>query len=131
VAIPHPDNVGIIPDVDRGNVVKTVTPKSPAAKAGLKPGDQLRSLNRVPIHSFGDALFALDRAPKKGEIDVTWERDGQARSTVNNNVARIKRMFRWGAQNELIPVTIYQALATVAGLRKGRRSAREPQPISP
>ncbi len=74
---PPPDNVGLIPDVDRGNVVKTVTPESPAAKAGLKSGDQLRSLNRVPIHSFGDALFALDRAPAKGGIDVAWERDGK------------------------------------------------------
>lgn len=77
---PPPDNVGLIPDVDRGNVVKTVTPESPAAKAGLKSGDQLRSLNRVPIHSFGDALFALDRAPAKGSIDVAWERDGKAMS---------------------------------------------------
>jgi predicted metalloprotease with PDZ domain len=74
---PPPDNVGLIPDVDRGNVVKTVTPESPAAKAGLKPGDQLRTLNRVPIHSFGDAQFALDRAPAKGAIDVAWERDGK------------------------------------------------------
>jgi predicted metalloprotease with PDZ domain len=77
---PPPDNIGIIPDVDRGNVVKTVTPESPAAKAGLQKGDQLRTFNRVPIHSFGDALFALDRAPAKGGIDVAWERDGKAMS---------------------------------------------------
>jgi len=77
---PPTDNIGLIPDVDRGNVVKSLTPESPAAKAGLKPGDQLRSLNRVPIHSFGDALFALDRAPAKGGIDVAWERDGKAMS---------------------------------------------------
>lgn len=78
---PPPDNIGLIPDVDRGNVVKSLTPESPAAKAGLKSGDQLRFLNRVPIHSFGDALFALDRAPAKGAIDVAWERDGKAMST--------------------------------------------------
>lgn len=77
---PPPDNIGLIPDVDRANLVKSVTPESPAAKAGLKFGDQLRSLNRVPIHSFGDALFALDRAPAKGAIDVAWERDGKAMS---------------------------------------------------
>jgi len=77
---PPPDNIGLIPDVDRGNVVKSLTPESPAAKAGLKPGDQLRSLNRVPIHSFGDALFALDFAPAKGGIEVAWERDGKAMS---------------------------------------------------
>lgn len=53
-------------------------------------------------------------------------RDGQTRGTVNNNVGRIKRVFRWAVENELLPVTVYQALTTVAGLRKGRsnRSTR-------
>ena len=31
----------------------------------------------VPVHSFGDATFALDRAPKTGTIPVTWIRDGK------------------------------------------------------
>jgi len=57
--------------------------------------------------------------------------DGLARSTINMNVARIKRMYRWAASEELLPVTAYQALATVTGLQRGRTEAREPAPIPP
>jgi hypothetical protein len=28
------------------------------------------------VHSFGDAQYALDRAPKSGAIDATWNRAG-------------------------------------------------------
>lgn len=77
---PPPDNLGITLEVDRGNVVKEVKTDSPASKAGMKPGDQLAALGAVPIHSFGDAQFALDRAPAKGGIDVVWERYGKAMS---------------------------------------------------
>ncbi len=56
---------------------------------------------------------------------------GHSRGVVNKNVDRIRRMFRWAAAEEMIPVTVSQALATVPGLRKGRTPAREPQPIQP
>lgn len=74
---PPPDNVGITLEVDRGNVVKAVKADSPASKAGLKPGDQLAALGGVPIHSFGDAQFALDRVPAKGALEVEWLRSGK------------------------------------------------------
>lgn len=40
-------------------------------------------------------------------------------------------MFKWAASEELIPVSIYDALRTVAGLRAGRTDAREPEPVGP
>jgi hypothetical protein len=45
---------------------------------------------------------------------------GHSRGVINKNVDRIRRMFRWAASEEMIPVTVPQALSTVAGLRKGR-----------
>src|SRR5205823_4150621 len=36
---PLPENVGLELEVDRGNVIKEVKPKSPAAAAGLQAGD--------------------------------------------------------------------------------------------
>jgi hypothetical protein len=42
---------------------------------------------------------------------------GRCRPVVNKDVHRIKRMFRWAVEQELIPVTVYQALQAVAGLR--------------
>ena len=61
---------------NRSNVVARVMPESPAAKAGLKKGDVVRQLGNVPIHSFGDATFALDQAPTSGR-NVVMERIGQ------------------------------------------------------
>ncbi len=56
---------------------------------------------------------------------------GCARKTVNDYCDVIKRAFKWGVSQEIIPPTVYQALATVPGLRKGRTQAREPEPIGP
>ncbi len=72
---PPPDNLGMELDVDCGGAVKTIKDKSPASATGLKKGDVLQRLNGVPIHSFADAQFALDRAPKDGSIEVAWQRD--------------------------------------------------------
>jgi membrane-associated protease RseP (regulator of RpoE activity) len=71
---PLPDNLGFILDVDRSNVIREVKEKTPAAAAGLQPGDIVRRLAGVPIHSLGDAQFALDRSPRTGSIDITWQR---------------------------------------------------------
>src|SRR5206468_71444 len=75
---PLPDNLGLVLDVHRGNVVGKVVPNSPAANLGLQPGDVLQRLNGVPMHSFADAQFALDRAPLKGAVPITWTRGGKS-----------------------------------------------------
>jgi len=56
---------------------------------------------------------------------------GWARGTVNKQAGRIKRMFKWGVSQEIIPASVYHALSTVSGLRKGRSAARETDPILP
>lgn len=75
---PLPENLGFSLDVDQSNVVKSVRPSSPAATVGLKPGDRLVSLHDVPIHSFGDATYALDRSPPRGSITLRWLRGDKA-----------------------------------------------------
>jgi hypothetical protein len=74
---PLPDNVGLTLDVDEGNKVKAVAEKSATDKAGLRAGDILKTLNKVPVASFADAQYALQRAPAKGQIAVSWQRDGK------------------------------------------------------
>jgi S1-C subfamily serine protease len=71
---PLPENLGFALELDRGNVIKEVTEKSPAAAAGLQVRDVIQRLNGVPIHSFGDAQYALDIAPRTGSIEVVWQR---------------------------------------------------------
>ncbi len=74
---PLPDNLGLLLEVDRGNLVRKVAPESPAAKVGLRRGDVVRRLGDVPIHSQADVQFALDRAPTRGEVPLAWTRDGK------------------------------------------------------
>jgi integrase len=56
---------------------------------------------------------------------------GHSRGYVNQNAGRIKRIFRWGVANEMVPVAVHQALLTVGGLRKGKTKARETKPVPP
>jgi integrase len=51
--------------------------------------------------------------------------DGLARGTINDYVDRIRRMFRWGVSQQLIPAVLADALASVPGLRKGYTDAKE------
>ena len=55
----------------------------------------------------------------------------QSRRYLNDNIDRIRRVFRWGASEELIPPSVYQGLQAVPGLRKGRTKVREVPPIGP
>lgn len=52
-------------------------------------------------------------------------------TTVNEYVAIIRRMFRWGVENELVPAATLHALQAVAGLRAGRSAAPDPRPVRP
>jgi len=40
-------------------------------------------------------------------------------------------VFKWGVAQELVPESVYRALACVPGLRKGRTQAPEPEPVRP
>lgn len=77
---PLPDNLGMVLEVDRGNVVKRVEADAPAAEAGLRTGDVIRELNGRSVFSLGDAQFALDKAPSEGNVSVVWLRDGEVHS---------------------------------------------------
>jgi integrase len=59
--------------------------------------------------------------------------DGQtlSRGVINERIRIIRHVFKWGVEEELVPVEIYQALETVAGLARGRSRARETTPVPP
>lgn len=77
---PLPENVGVTLDIDVGNRVKAVAAGSAAESAGLKPGDHVTKLNGYSVASFGDASYALHKAPAKGLIAVSWVHNGKERT---------------------------------------------------
>jgi integrase len=66
------------------------------------------------------------KACREHMLGLDW-----ARTYVNAQVGRVKRMFRWAAAEELLPVTVFQSLQTVEGLRAGKTAARETKPVRP
>jgi serine protease Do len=73
---PQPTNLGLTTDLDDGLLVKAVTTGSPAAAAGLAPGDELASLGGQPLLSLADIQWALNAAPSEGKLLITLRRHG-------------------------------------------------------
>lgn len=56
---------------------------------------------------------------------------GLTRGTINRQVARIKRLFKWATENGHVPPDVFHGLQAVSGLRRGRSAALEPDPVRP
>lgn len=54
---------------------------------------------------------------------------GLARGVINQRIGRIRRLFKWAVENELVPASIYHGLECVSGLQRGRSDARETKPV--
>ncbi len=54
-----------------------------------------------------------------------------SRSFVNASISRVKAMFKWACENEMIPATVWHALRSVGGLQRGRTQARETDEVKP
>jgi integrase len=65
------------------------------------------------------------------EWEVRVVKHGLARRFINKQIARIKRMFGWAVEEELLPVAVHAALLRVRGLKKGKSLAREKPRIKP
>jgi integrase len=53
------------------------------------------------------------------------------RTAVNAKCKRIRRMFKWAVENELVPPSILHGLQAVQALKRGRTSATESDPVKP
>jgi integrase len=81
-------------------------------------------------------LFGTIRVRDFGPLKLKQVRQemidaGCVRTSINRQVSRIRLMFKWGVENELLPVDVHTALATVSGLRTGRSKAVESEPVKP
>lgn len=56
---------------------------------------------------------------------------GNSRGYINQNVSRIKHIFKWGVSEDLVPPDVYQRVQAVEALLKDKCKAREPDEIEP
>jgi integrase len=96
-------------------------------KKGYALKDALRvvkeSYGHTPAEDFGPLAL---KACRQRMISLGW-----SRTYTNAQVNRIRRAFRWAAEEELLPATVHQNLQAVAGLRQGKSEARETEPVHP
>ena len=76
------------------------------------------------------------KAVRRNMEQLKTRKDGESqyrlsRGVINGRVNRIRRMFKWAVSEQLLPVEVHQALATVEGLRKGKSAARESEFVKP
>jgi len=78
---------------------------------------------RTPAIEFGPLAFQAFQ----GNLIAS----GLCRATINHLASTVRRMFRWAVTRELIPVTVFQALAAVPNVPKNRTAVRESPPVRP
>ncbi|MGL6193529.1 MAG: hypothetical protein ACRC2T_01760, partial [Thermoguttaceae bacterium] len=83
----------------------------------------VRLYESLPVEQFGPVAL---KAVRQAILD-----SGVCRKTINRRINCVRQIFKWGVENELVPVTVWQALTAVAGLKIGRTCATEPEPVEP
>jgi integrase len=92
----------------------------------------LKTVRQAMIdHPITRTVKVKDPATGEAREEVRLLRQGLARRFINKQVGRIKRMFAWAVEEELLPAAVYQALACVKGLKKGKSAAREKARVKP
>ena len=81
--------------------------------------DALRPVRELYGHTAAAHFGPLAlKTVRRAMIDA-----GLARTTINFRVSKVRRVFKWAAENELIAPEVYQGLMSVAGLLRGREAS--------
>ena len=90
-----------------------------------------KSIIAILVGLYGDTM-ATEFGPRqlKATRDRMVARDW-TRNTINKSCSRVRAIFRWAAEESLLPASVYQSLTVVAGLRRGRSDAREGRVVRP
>jgi serine protease Do len=81
-----------------GIVVEAVAPGSPAAKAGIKPGDVITTVDGQPVHSGSDLVTPIAQTPIGHSVKIRYVRNKQTKE-VSLQVADRDKLFPESAQD--------------------------------
>jgi integrase len=92
----------------------------------------LKAVRQAMIdHPITRTVKVKDPVTGEAREEVKVLRHGLTRKVINKHAGRIKRMFAWAVQEGLVPPSVHQTLACVAGLKKGKSAARERPRVKP
>ncbi len=95
IPYPHPKSIGLILDPKKKATIKSLKPKSPADKAGLKNGDEILAMNGQPLLSFADIQWVLHQQK---------ESSGELRLEILRNKKKLNKKIRlksgWKLEDE-------------------------------
>lgn len=92
---------------------------------------RLRSALRSLIQLYGSSPARSVRPKHLKRVRSKYIEAGLARGTINSHIHRIRRMFRWAVEEDLLPPSVVRRLACLRGLGKNRSAAREASPVVP
>jgi len=103
-------------------------------KTDRSPAGELENYRQAlrPLINLYGTIKAKDFGPRalKGMrhkmVELGW-----ARTYINRQVSRVKSVFRWATEEELIAPDILHGLSAVGGLQRGRTEAHETDPVKP
>jgi integrase len=85
-----------------------------------------------PLVEMFAELPAQDYSPAALKVCRDWfVEQGISRPYSNKQTTRIRAVFKWGVEEELVPSGILAALKAVRPLKEGRTTARETDPVLP
>ncbi|HVZ94804.1 MAG TPA: site-specific integrase [Phycisphaerales bacterium] len=83
----------------------------------------VQSHGHVHVSAFGPLAL---KAVRQTMVDADL-----SRKVVNSRVNRLRRVFKWGVENELVLAAVLHGLQAVAPLKRGRCQVRETAPVQP
>ncbi len=96
-----------------------------------READNVRDAMRPMLELFGGKrardmdVRALERARDR------MIKAKLARTTINDRVNRIRRVFRWFASRQIVPASVWGEMKALEGLKPGRSEAVDPDPVRP
>ncbi|TWT48998.1 tyrosine-type recombinase/integrase [Botrimarina hoheduenensis] len=91
-----------------------------------REGEQVSEILKLLLRHHGEEDAAAFGPVKLKDLrELMIDPKGWSRKHINEHVNRIRRMFAWACENELVPPLVHHALQSVAGLKKGRSRARD------
>lgn len=103
----------------------------------VKNGEQTSEVNNMRIALrplvglLGQVRISEFRPADMKRVRDKLIKDQIARTSINRQLGRIKRVFRWGVEEGYVPASVLAGVTAISGLRAGRSGAVESAPVRP